>query len=155
MTLHFAYGSNMSRAHMRGLCPGASALGVATLVGWQFTINPDGYGSIERRPGGKVLGALWRLTPRDVAAVDAYEHVAAGLYDRRILAVRRGTRREFALVYIARRRGRGTPRPDYIALVVAGARDWQLPERYVQSLQRWSPSARPGAWREGPRDAHG
>ena len=32
MTLHFAYGSNMSRALMGARCPDATALGVATLV---------------------------------------------------------------------------------------------------------------------------
>ena len=46
-----------------------------------------------------------------------------------------------ALVYIATRRGEGTPRPGYIAIVVAAARDWGLPEPYIRSLMRWSPSA--------------
>ncbi len=32
MTLHFAYGSNMSRALMRARCPRREALGVATLA---------------------------------------------------------------------------------------------------------------------------
>jgi hypothetical protein len=127
---------------MRALCPGATALGVATLAGWRFVINPDGYGSIERWADGVVYGVLWRLTPRDVAAVDAYENVAAGLYDRRHLPVQRGARQEKALVYVGRRRGRGTPRAGYIALVVGAARDWDLPERYIRSLERWSPSAR-------------
>jgi hypothetical protein len=143
MTLHFAYGSNMSRPHMRKLCPGATAIGTATLSGWQFTINPDGYGSIERRANGIVHGVLWRLMPRDLAAVDAYENVAAGLYDRRILPVRYGARQLPALVYVGRRQGKGTPRAGYIALVAAAARVWGFPERYIQSLQRWSPSVKP------------
>jgi hypothetical protein len=48
-------------------------------------------------------------------------------------------------VYITRRRGEGTPRPGYIELVVAAARDWKLPQRYITSLQRWSPSGWRGA----------
>lgn len=145
MTLHFAYGSNMSRRHMRARCPGAAALGVATLTGWQFVINPEGYGSVAPQPGGIVHGVLWRLEPRDLAAINAYENVAGGLYARRTLPVLHRGRREPALIYIAVRTGEGTPRPGYIALVVAAARDWELPEPYIRSLMRWSPSAWKGA----------
>jgi cation transport regulator ChaC len=140
VTLHFAYGSNMSRALMGARCRDAQALGTATLVGWRFVINPDGFGSIARRRGGRVHGVLWRVTARDLAAVNAYESVSSGLYLRRWMPVRSGAREASALVYIARRRGEGSPRPGYIALVVDAARDWQLPEPYIRSLARWAPS---------------
>ena len=145
MTLHFAYGSNMSRPHMQARCPGATALGIAVLAGWCFVINPDGYGSIARRAGGIVRGVLWRLPPRDLAVINAYENVAGGLYLRRMLPVLYGERRESALVYIATRQGEGTPRPGYIEIVVAAARDWNMPEAYIRSLKRWSPSRWRGA----------
>ena len=148
MTLHFAYGSNMSRPHMLARCPGAVALGTATLAGWRFAINPDGYGSIAPQPGGIVHGVLWQLTARDLAAINAYENVAGGLYVRRTLPVLRNGRREQALTYIAVRQGEGTPRPGYIAIVVDAARDWGLPEPYIRSLMRWSPSAWTGARRK-------
>jgi cation transport regulator ChaC len=145
VTLHFAYGSNMSRALMGARCPGATALGVATLAGWRFVINPDGVGSIAPHRGGVVYGVLWRLTPRDLAAINAYESVDTALYLRRVLPVRIGRRRAPALVYLARRQGEGTPRPGYISVVVEAARDWHLPEPYIESLQRWSPSGWRGA----------
>jgi cation transport regulator ChaC len=145
VTLHFAYGSNMSRALMGARCPGATALGVATLAGWRFVVNPDGVGSLAPEPGGATYGVLWRLTPRDLAAINAYESVDTELYHRRVLPVRFGSRRAPALVYIARRKGEGIPRPGYISLVVAAAREWQLPEAYVDALQRWSPSGWRGA----------
>ena len=71
VTLHFAYGSNMSRPHMRARCPGASALGTATLSGWRFVINPDGYGSIapaaRRHRSRRALAADARATsPRSM-----------------------------------------------------------------------------------------
>jgi hypothetical protein len=113
---------------------------VATLPGWRFTINPDGCGSIARRPGGVVYGVLWRLTPRDLCAVNAYENLDAGLYRRRVLPVEYGARQRPALVYIARRQGLGRPRPGYVRLVVEAARDWELPAPYIRSLQRWSPA---------------
>jgi hypothetical protein len=140
MTLHFAYGSNMSRAQMGARCPGARALGTATLDHWRFIIGPQGHGSIVPAPGVCVRGVLWRLGARDMAAINAYEAVDTGLYIRRVVPVRHAASLRPALVYILRRPGEGTPRPAYIALVVAAARDWGLPARYINALQRWSPS---------------
>ena len=93
VTLHFAYGSNMSRALMGARCPGAVALGVATLAGWRFVINPDGVGSIAPHPGALLRGVLWRVTLRDLVALNAYEGVDTELYLRRVLPVRFGGRR--------------------------------------------------------------
>jgi gamma-glutamylcyclotransferase (GGCT)/AIG2-like uncharacterized protein YtfP len=144
VTLHFAYGSNMSRALMGARCPAAYPLGLATLAGWRFVINSEGFGSIAPRPGGRVHGVVWRLSARDLAAINAYESVDTGLYLRRRLSVRVGqgqtTAQTMALVYITRRQGQGRPRPGYIDLVVAAAREWELPEPYIRSLARWSPS---------------
>jgi AIG2-like family. len=145
MTLHFAYGSNMSRALMQARCPRAEAIGTATLSGWRFVINPEGFGSIAPHPGERVYGVLWRLSARDLAAINAYENVDSGLYVRRHLSVRCGATQAIALVYIARRRGEGLPRPGYIPLVVEAAREWQLPEAYIHALARWAPSRWAGA----------
>jgi gamma-glutamylcyclotransferase (GGCT)/AIG2-like uncharacterized protein YtfP len=139
MTLHFAYGSNMSRALMRRRCPGARALGAARLDGWRFVITRDGYASLVRDPGGRVHGVLWRLTPRDLAALDAYEQRA---YLRRTVPVRCGAACRPALVYLAPERGGGTARPGYQELVVDAARDWRLPPTYVTGLARWIPGFR-------------
>jgi AIG2 family protein len=149
MTLHFAYGSNMSRALMASRCRDAEALGVATLAGWRFVINREGYGSIARQHGGLAYGVLWRLSVRDLAAINAYESVSTGFYLRHRLAVRMGPRRVAALIYITRQGGEGRTRPGYIDLVVRAARDWQLPEPYVRSLARWSPSGWRGVrWKD-------
>src|SRR5215218_487535 len=138
MSLHFAYGSNMSRALMGMRCPGVTPLGTAALRGWRFVVTTDGVGSIARGPGAVVHGVLWRLGPRDLAAINAYESVDSGLYRRRMLPVRRdGLMR--ALVYVARERRAGCPRPGYQDLVVAAARAWNLPEDYIGRLERWVP----------------
>ena len=147
--LHFAYGSNMSRALMRVRCRDAQALGIAHLAGWRFVINREGFGSIAPQPGAGVQGVLWRLSARDLAAINAYESVSSGLYLRRRLAVRLGARQADALVYITRQGGEGRARPAYIRLVVQAARDWELPERYIRSLARWSPSGWRGVrWKD-------
>jgi len=145
MTLHFAYGSNMSKALMAMRCGQARPLGVATLAGWRFIIGRQRYGSIVPVRGHMVHGVLWKLSPRDLAAVNAYESVDTGLYLRRRLPVRYGDHVVQALVFVARVGGKGRPRPGYMRVVVESARDWQLPERYVRTLARWSRSRWRGA----------
>jgi gamma-glutamylcyclotransferase (GGCT)/AIG2-like uncharacterized protein YtfP len=135
--LYFAYGSNMSRDAMRTRCPGARALGTATLAGWRFFINGDGYASIARAAGHAVEGVLWSVTARDVAALDAYENVAGGLYRRTRLAVRQGERSaQSALVYLGRTQRKGLPRHGYMDGVIAAARDWRFSARALRALER-------------------
>src|SRR5919108_1507073 len=145
MVLHFAYGSNMSQAGMRARCPDARALGPAMLGGWRFIINTDGYASIVPSPGGEVHGVLWRLSTRDLGALNAYEAIDSGLYLRRILPVQGEAGRQRALVFIAARNETGRPRPGYLAPIIEAARAWRLPADYVANLERWSPSGWRGA----------
>jgi hypothetical protein len=145
MTLYFAYGSNMSRAGMRARCPDARAIGVARLAGYRIFVGIDGWGSVKPAAGSVVHGVLWQLTPRDMAAMHAYELLHAGLYDVRHLPVRAGARLVPAMIYLLRRRAPGKPKPGYIALIAQAAREWKLPERYVHSVERWSTSRFTGA----------
>ncbi len=143
--LYFAYGANLSRAAMRRRCPGARAVGPALLEGYRFFIGIDGWGSVKPGAGDRVHGVVWRLTPRDIAALHAYELLHEGLYDVRHLPVRMGARRVPAMVYLLRRRSPGRPKPGYVELIAASARDWNLPERYVRSVERWSRARWTGA----------
>jgi hypothetical protein len=141
MTVYFAYGANMERSAMRKRCPGATALGPARLRGWRYVIA-QGYGSLARAPGGRVFGVLWRLTPRDLAALNSFECLDSGLYRRAMLTVETGAGRERALVYVGRRRGQRRPMPGYQERLVAAATEWQLPLRYIDELRRWTPGYR-------------
>jgi len=140
MTLYFAYGSNLSRDGMRRRCPHAHAVGTAMLDNYRFIVGVDGWGSVAPSLGGRVHGVLWRITPRDRAALHAYELLDKGLYDVRTLPVRFGTRRVPAMTYILRRRTPGRPKPGYVEMIAACARNWKLPEDYVRSVERWSKS---------------
>ena len=90
-------------------------------------------------------GVLWRLTPRYIAALHAYELLHEGLYDVRHLPVRLGGRRVRAMIYLLRRRKAGMPKPGYVEMIAAAARGWKLPETYVRSVERWSRSRWTGA----------
>lgn len=141
-TLHFAYGANMSRAVMRKYAPGARPLGVAALADHRFVITADGYASVEPCRAATVYGVLWRITPRDRVLLDAWENVAGGLYRAETLAVRGAGGRTAALVYFARTGAEGRPKPGYIELVVAAAREWDLPPSHIGALEAWM-AARP------------
>lgn len=143
-TLHFAYGANMSRAVMRKHAPGARALGVAELADHRFVITADGYASIEPKRAATVHGVLWRIVPRDRVMLDAWENVGGGLYRGETLSVRGPGGRVPALVYLARPGAPGRPEPGYIELVVAAARQWDLPRSYICSLNDWASARPPG-----------
>ncbi|HVV63005.1 MAG TPA: gamma-glutamylcyclotransferase family protein [Pseudolabrys sp.] len=145
MTLYFAYGSNMSRVAMKRRCPQARALGVATLAGWRFIVTLDGYASVVRAAGSEVIGVLWDLTARDLAALNAYESVDSKLYGRRRLVVRHDGEAKSVLVYVARRSEEGRARPGYMEIVIDAARDWNFPADYVRTLERRLSSGLRGA----------
>ncbi len=136
--LHFAYGSNMSVELMRRRCPGAQLEGCARLPGYRFIVMRSGYASVAPAPGSSVHGLLWRLTPRDVAALNAYESLDSGLYRAVTLAVMAHRRRCAALVYIGCDLERGRPRPGYLEIITQAARDAGFPPRYLQCLERWA-----------------
>jgi hypothetical protein len=142
MPLHFSYGANMDRAGMAKRCPGATALGTAALDNFRFVITTDGYASVAPAPGECVHGVLWKLTPRDLAALNIFESLDSGLYRHVMLPVRIGGRRMQAGVYLGRR-GEGKPKPGYLDLVIAAARDWNLPDDHVAQMRRFAP----GGWR--------
>lgn len=143
--IYFAYGANMERGAMAKRCAAAQPLGAALLRGWRYVIA-QGYGSVAPAAGMCVFGVLWRLTPRDLAALNAFESLDSGLYRRVMLTVEVGSQRVRALVYVGKRRGGGRPMPGYQERLVAAAQEWRLPERYVAELQRLAPgycAARP------------
>jgi hypothetical protein len=144
MILHFAYGSNMSRDVMHKRAPQAKPLGVASLAHYCFLITADGYASVAPRSGDKVYGALWRLTPRDLVALAAWENIAGGLYRPKMLPVRHAGRQSKALVYLARPRPLGRAKIGYMELVIAAALEWRLPQLYIDSLQGWLPKRASG-----------
>jgi Gamma-glutamyl cyclotransferase, AIG2-like len=145
MTLYFAYRSNMDRLAMKRRCPGALAVGPAVLDDYRFFVGIDGWGSVSASRGNVVHGVLWRLTPRDIAALHAYELLHQGLYDVRYLAVRHGPRRLRAMICLLRRRATGMAKPGYVERIALAACEWNLPERYVRSVERWSNSRYRGA----------
>jgi cation transport regulator ChaC len=137
MPLTFAYGSNMCVADMATRCPQAKMLGVARLPKFRFALLPDGYATIVRDPAAMTYGVLWELSFGALAALDRYEGVAQGAYDKLILPVLRdkgGAAR--ALVYLGRPEASlGRPPADYMEKIVAAAKAHGLPREHVEGLR--------------------
>ncbi|MCB8823415.1 gamma-glutamylcyclotransferase [Microvirga rosea] len=141
MPLYFAYGSNMDRAAMARRCPASTVIGPGRLMRHRFFISGDGYASIARDPRGAVWGLLWDLALADVPALDRYESVSSGLYNKVVqpILTPEGPRR--AIVYVGRSHKPGIPKPGYMEGVVEAAEEAGLAREYIHSLFHWLPHA--------------
>jgi gamma-glutamylcyclotransferase (GGCT)/AIG2-like uncharacterized protein YtfP len=138
---YFAYGSNMVASQMAARCPNAPAIGVACLQGYKFRINSRRVGTVISDQTHQVYGVLWDISPLDLLALDRYEDVKAGLYEKAKVGVELlpGCHLE-ALIYLATAQSIGLPRPGYMKDVVAAAKRWKLPQAYIQELAQWLPT---------------
>jgi len=138
--LYFAFGSNMVTAQMAARCTGAEFLGVAVLADHRFRIGRRGYGTVVPEPGAAVYGVLWGLREEDEAALDVYEGVRHGLYQKAWRTVRTdaGDDRQ-ALVYVATDPTPGAAVPGYVEKMVAAAEAHGLPASYREELRGWLP----------------
>jgi hypothetical protein len=117
----------------------AKPIGVAVLANYRFLITADGYASVTPRRGDHVYGVLWRLTPRDMITLAAWENTAGGLYRTATMPVQHAGRRSRALIYLARPRTKGRAKAGYIELLIASALEWRLPQLYIGMLRGWLP----------------
>jgi hypothetical protein len=148
MPLYFAYGSNMDVEGMARRCPRAKPLGLARLARHQLAVMREGWLTAVRDPRGDVHGVLWDVAFADMRALDQYERLDGGLYTKTQQPVigERGAKQ--ALVYFGVNSGPGVAEPDYIAGVLAAARNWNLPPAAIARLERFAAAA--GVARSAP-----
>jgi hypothetical protein len=87
----------------------------------------EGWLTAVRDPRGEVHGVLWEVAFADMRGLDQYEQLASGLYTKaqQPVIAERGAKQ--ALVYFGANSGPGVAVADYIAGVLAAARNWKLP----------------------------
>lgn len=152
MPLCFAYGANLDAAAMTARCPGAKPVGRARLARHRFFVMESGWASVSRDPTRAVHGLVWDVPLADMAALDAFEEVGAGLYakvSQSVILEAGGTRR--ALVYIGASTQTGRPRPGYLEGVLAAAQAAGLPAAWLRELATHLPAGR----LRTPAAAHG
>lgn len=119
---------------MRRRCPRSEPLCAARLEGHALRLalpgsHPPGQGfaTVTPAPGRSVPGALFRLHPDDLPALDAYEGCPA-LYARGECAVQAGGQEVRAMLYRMREPLRPTrPRAGYVRTLREGYADFGLP----------------------------
>ena len=134
---YFGYGSNLDVVEMGKRCPGAELLGVARLPGWTVYMDSNGYATIAESDGC-IEGALWLVSDVNIAALDEYEGLDRGLYEKRVVEVELNGERWNALAYVSLRLPltMETFRADYIENIKRAAKALGLSaatqERYAQ-----------------------
>jgi gamma-glutamylcyclotransferase (GGCT)/AIG2-like uncharacterized protein YtfP len=138
MPLTFAYGANMDVAAMALRCPRSKPLGIARLMRHRLAAMREGWLTVTRDARSTVHGILWDVALADVAALDRFEGVGGGLYIKSLQAVVTDSGSRRALVYLGANIGPGMVRADYLAAVIAAARQWKLPAEALANLSAFA-----------------
>src|SRR5690348_5363822 len=99
--LYFAYGSNLNRDAMARRCPDSKPVAPAVLDGWRLTFQ--GVADIERQPGARTVGAVWKISAQDLRHLDRYEGYPR-LYGRELVPVQIGEETLSAITYVMKDR---------------------------------------------------
>lgn len=144
--LYFAYGSNMLSERLVQRCPSARPIGPARVDGFELTFDKastDGSGkamlAADERDLACTPGVLFEIALADLGSLDRAEGAGQG-YDRTdsfCVTLSETSEVLTASTYLATRVEKGLKPYDwYLALVVAGARQHALGERYGNDLRR-------------------
>ena len=135
---YLAYGSNLNKKQMAYRCPDAEPVATGELHGWQLLFRGSKTGSyltIERKTGGTVPFAIWKISEDDEESLDRYEGYPT-FYRKEMItvtgkSVNDGLKRRYnALVYIMdERRPIGVPSTYYMRTCLEGYEDFGLPHR--------------------------
>ena len=138
MQFYFAYGSNMSTPRLQLRIPEARPLGRAFVDGWQLVFNKpgqDGTGkaNIARSAGARTWGVIFEIP---LSAWDVLDGFEPG-YQRTSLLVEpeaRAPHDAVAYVFPATTRDASPPAAAYLAHVLAGAAEHELPQHHIAWL---------------------
>ncbi len=139
--LYFAYGSNLLRERLLPRGPNLDFVGRAALTDHRRTFDKvsddtSGKCALEAALGEMAHGVLWSIPHTDLAQLDRHEGVGKG-YEQCVMPITRENGEvEQAVTYRATRRQHGKQPFDwYLALVIAGATQQELPSEYVDRLR--------------------
>ena len=82
--LYIAYGSNLNLPQMAHRCPSAKVVGASEIKNYALVFRGGRSGAvatIEPCEGSSVPVLLWKITPKDEAALDVYEEEGEVFYE--------------------------------------------------------------------------
>lgn len=139
INLYFAYGSNMDEEQMTYRCPGATEVGICTLEDMQFVLDSAGVASIVPKTGSSVTGVVWRVSNRNIVALDRYEGVSLGCYRKEFIQVSVNGQKRDALVYLSNRDTANAGwKSGYMDRIVKAAKRHRFSQDYINELQSWN-----------------
>lgn len=133
MKFYLAYGSNLNKAQMRERCFDAKPVGKLLFSNARLVFR--GVADVIYAPGFNVPCGLWRISPRDEAALDRYEGVSSGLYRKEMVDLHNG---KHALIYLMNSDGIMPPSQYYVDSIRQGYKDFKLAQRYLDEAVKHS-----------------
>lgn len=143
---YFAYNARISPEQMKQVAPNAEFRFIAHLPEWglEFPITNSTWDgalpAITPEPGSTVWGAVYEIGKADLAQLDEIEMLESRSAQT-VEAMDRTGKRHQVLVHLldgaASPNGNGSrsPSSDYLALMVAGSRHWNLPVGWIAGLE--------------------
>jgi hypothetical protein len=154
---YFAFGSNMLTERLRARCPSAHPIGTGYAEGYRVRFSKrsgDGSGkaTLVRAAGHNAFGVLFTIAAPDVVALDKSEgegYLRDDLFEITHFPV---GHRLTAATYHARSTAISEglqPYDWYLNLILAGARQHELPGEYVEMLSTFQAQSDPDPQRHG------
>ena len=145
--LYFAYGSNMltRRLQHSSRVPSANPIGVGFVEGYHLTFNKrscDGSGKCDAEltseTTARLYGVIYEIPRSEKFCLDRAEGLGIG-YEEKAVELVAGSKRVRAITYVATDKDPSLrPYDWYKDLVVAGAKEHNLPKDYIAWLEQTS-----------------
>ena len=120
---YVAYGSNLNVSQMKMRCPDAEPVGTGFIRGYELLFKGSktgAYLTIEKKRGGKVPIAIWKVSESDELALDRYEGYPT-FYYKANMKIKTDTKEIDAFVYIMHEeRELGVPSDYYVETCAEG-----------------------------------
>ncbi|MEM4332153.1 MAG: gamma-glutamylcyclotransferase family protein [Candidatus Micrarchaeia archaeon] len=137
---YFAYGSNMNLGQMRKRCHGATFITKAKLFGYKFVYDGNSITSrgavanIVESTGDIVEGAIFEIDDKCEKALDWYEGFPTAYQKKNIECIGDDGNIYHAFAYLRAPLKIGKPSENYKNVVLEGARDVGLSEKYIREF---------------------
>ena len=131
---YVAYGSNLNKRQMMMRCPGAKPVGTGFIKGYELLFKGSktgAYLTIEKKKGGRVPIAIWKVTKEDELSLDRYEGYP-NFYYKADLKIKLDEKEIDAFVYIMHEyRQLGVPSDYYVETCLRGYLDFEFNPLYL------------------------
>jgi len=130
---YFAYGSDLSQKEMRERCPDSKPKFPATLPNFKLIFTGysrkwhGGVASIKLSREGKVIGAVYEISERDLKLLDKYEGYPIFCDRLKVIVMTRDREAVEAITYVKREKTEETQlSQEYIEVMRQGYKDWRI-----------------------------